>query len=59
MVGKEMNRNPHRHCNHRRTAVHTLHALRQRAGIPYEVERVVCLACGRVLEEHPLRRAAA
>jgi hypothetical protein len=37
----------------------TEHALRQRAGIPYEVERVVCLACRRVLSERTLRRAAA
>ena len=44
--------------DHRHTAV-TRHALRQRAGIPYEVERVVCTACRRVLTERPLRRAAA
>jgi len=37
----------------------TLHALRQQAGIPYEVERRVCLACRRVLDERTLRRAAA
>jgi hypothetical protein len=37
----------------------TEHALRQRAGVPYEVERVVCLACRRVLAERTLRRAAA
>jgi hypothetical protein len=43
---------------HTHTAV-THHALRQRAGIPYEVERVVCTACQRVLDERPLRRAAA
>jgi hypothetical protein len=36
----------------------TVHALRQRAGIPYEVERKVCAACARVLDERPLRRAA-
>ncbi|MEX2210160.1 MAG: hypothetical protein WD689_00145 [Gaiellaceae bacterium] len=39
--------------------VTTLHALRQRAGIPYEVERQVCSSCQRVLDERPLRRAAA
>ena len=33
--------------------------LRQRAGIPYEVERKVCSACERVLDERPVRRAAA
>jgi NMD protein affecting ribosome stability and mRNA decay len=39
--------------------VTTLHALRQRSGIPYEVERQVCSSCQRVLDERPLRRAAA
>lgn len=43
---------------HRHTAV-TVHVLRQRGGVPYEVERVVCGDCGRVLDERPLRRAAA
>lgn len=43
---------------HEHTAI-TLHALCQRSGVPYEVERVVCLACRRVLDERPLRRAAA
>jgi hypothetical protein len=44
--------------NHRHTSV-TLHAIRQRAGIPYEFERKVCSSCRRVLDEKPLRRAAA
>jgi hypothetical protein len=44
--------------DHRHEAV-TLHALRQREGIPYEVERMVCLGCRRVLSERTLRRAAA
>jgi NMD protein affecting ribosome stability and mRNA decay len=35
------------------------HALRQRAGVPYEVERTVCTECRRVLEERTVRRAAA
>jgi hypothetical protein len=35
------------------------HVLRQRAGVPYEVERKVCSACARVLDERPLKRAAA
>jgi NMD protein affecting ribosome stability and mRNA decay len=35
------------------------HFLRQFEGVPYEVERVVCKECGRVLEERPLRRTAA
>jgi NMD protein affecting ribosome stability and mRNA decay len=43
---------------HSHTAV-TTHVVRQRAGIPYEVERVVCGDCRRVLGERPLRRAAA
>jgi len=42
---------------HRHDAV-TRHALRQRQGIPYEVERVVCRGCRRVLSERLLRRAA-
>jgi RNase P subunit RPR2 len=42
---------------HRHRVV-TQHAVEQRSGIPYEVERQVCSACRRVLEERPLRRAA-
>lgn len=38
---------------------HTVHEIRQRAGVPYEVERKVCESCRRVLDEKPLRRAAA
>lgn len=47
-----------KHPLHKHTAV-TTHALRQQAGVPYEVERTVCSACRRVLDERPLRRAAA
>ena len=36
-----------------------VHVLRQRAGIPYEVEQTVCVECHRVLDETPVRRAAA
>ncbi len=43
---------------HRHTAV-TTHVLRQRAGVPYEVERVVCEACRKLLDERALKRAAA
>jgi hypothetical protein len=43
---------------HRHRAV-VQHVLRQRAGIPYEVERKVCSACAEVLDERPLKRAAA
>jgi hypothetical protein len=46
-------RPPHRH-----KAV-TTHLLRQREGVPYEVERKLCSECRRVLDEKPLRRAAA
>jgi hypothetical protein len=44
---------PHRHA--RVTTV----TLGQRAGIPYELERTTCSVCRQVLEERPLRRAAA
>jgi hypothetical protein len=33
--------------------------IRQRDGVPYEVEIRVCSVCGRVLDERPVRRAAA
>ena len=46
-------RQPHKHIAIVR------HELRQRAGIPYEVETKVCSACARVLDERPLKRAAA
>jgi ribosomal protein L37E len=36
----------------------TTHVLRQRGGVPYEVERKVCSSCGKVLDERPLRRPA-
>jgi NMD protein affecting ribosome stability and mRNA decay len=36
-----------------------VHVLLQRAGVPYEVEQKVCADCSRVLDEHPVRRAAA
>jgi hypothetical protein len=43
---------------HRHTAV-TTHLLLQRAGVPYEVEQKHCSECRRVLDERPVRRAAA
>ena len=46
-------RAPHRH-----TKVMS-YTLRQREGIPYEVERVHCSQCSRLLGERPLRRAIA
>jgi hypothetical protein len=30
-----------------------------RAGVPYEIEQQVCAACLRVLDEKPVKRAAA
>ena len=36
-----------------------VHVVLQRAGVPYEVEQQVCAACSRVLDEKPVRRAAA
>jgi hypothetical protein len=43
---------------HRHRSV-TLHVLAQRQGIPYELEQKVCSSCSRILEERPLKRAAA
>jgi NMD protein affecting ribosome stability and mRNA decay len=43
---------------HTHTAVKT-RSIRQRSGIPYEVERSICTDCRRVLEERPVKRAAA
>lgn len=44
--------------SHRHTEV-TTYVLRQKAGVPFEVERKVCSSCRQVLTEKPLRRAAA
>ncbi len=43
---------------HKHTAI-TTHAICQRNGVPYEVERKVCTACQRLLDERPVKRAAA
>jgi hypothetical protein len=43
---------------HKHTAV-TVHALRQRHGVPYHVERKVCSDCKRLLDEKFIKRAAA
>jgi NMD protein affecting ribosome stability and mRNA decay len=43
---------------HRHSAVVT-HLLRQRSGVPFEVEQKVCKSCQRVLDERLVRRAAA
>jgi hypothetical protein len=37
----------------------TTHVIRQRSGVPYEVEQRVCSECRTVLAERQLRRAAA
>jgi len=44
--------------NHRHQEI-TTHVIRQRAGVPYEVEQRVCTECRTVLAERALRRAAA
>jgi NMD protein affecting ribosome stability and mRNA decay len=36
-----------------------VHVLLLRAGIPYEIEQQVCADCARILEEKPVKRAAA
>jgi hypothetical protein len=36
-----------------------VHVLMQRAGVPYEIEQQVCTACAQVLDEKPVKRAAA
>ncbi len=46
----------------RRLHVHkavVTHAVRQRAGVPYEIEQHICLGCRSVLDERQLRRTAA
>jgi RNase P subunit RPR2 len=43
---------------HKHTAT-TIRVLAQRHGVPYEVERTVCRDCRRLLDEKPLKRAAA
>lgn len=43
---------------HKHHAVTTL-AIRQRSGVPYQVERKVCADCQRLLDERPLKRTAA
>jgi hypothetical protein len=42
---------------HKHIAVIT-RAIRQRNGVPFEVERKVCRDCRRILDEKPLKRAA-
>ena len=49
---------PLRRRAHTHTPVRT-YVLSPRLGVPYEVERTVCAQCRQVLEERPLKRAAA
>lgn len=44
--------------SHRHTEV-VKHVLRQRSGVPYEVERKQCASCQEVLGERALRRTTA
>lgn len=43
---------------HKHTA-EIIRAIRQRNGVPFEVERKVCRECRRVLDEKPLKRVPA
>ncbi|HZO33911.1 MAG TPA: hypothetical protein VFB17_02425 [Gaiellaceae bacterium] len=43
---------------HEHVAKH-VHVLAVRAGVPYEIDRQVCVACARVLAERPVKRLAA
>ena len=43
---------------HKHTAV-TKRVIRQLNGVPYEVERRVCADCRQLLDERPVKRAAA
>jgi hypothetical protein len=56
MADRNVQRNARRLHEHRAVV---MHALRQQAGIPYEIERQVCSGCRRVLAERTVRRAAA
>lgn len=39
--------------------VSVVHVVLPKAGVPYEVERRVCADCKRILDERPVKRAAA
>ena len=43
---------------HKHSSV-TVHAIRQRAGVAYHVERQVCSHCRQLLDEKTIKRAAA
>jgi hypothetical protein len=44
--------------SHKHSAI-TIRAIRQRKGIPYEVEQRICADCGEILRERPVKRTAA
>ncbi len=52
-MGNQPTHKPHEHDAER------VHVLLLRRGIPYEIERHVCAKCARVLDEKPVKRAAA
>jgi len=37
----------------------TVHVVVLKSGVPYEIEQQVCTSCARILDEKPVRRAAA
>jgi hypothetical protein len=49
---------PSRPHPHEHVAKH-VHVLVLRAGVPYEIDRQVCVSCARVLVEKPVKRLAA
>jgi hypothetical protein len=53
MTIKPLTDNEHQHT------VAVVHVVLQKAGIPYEIEQQICTACLRVLDERPVKRAAA
>ena len=51
--------NIHEHVALHEHVAKRVHVLLQKAGVPYEIEQQVCQACARVLDEKPVKRAAA
>jgi len=39
--------------------VKRVHVVLLRSGVPYEIEQQVCADCARILDERPVKRAAA
>lgn len=42
-----------------RHAAERVHVVVQRRGVPYEIEQLVCSDCHAIIDEKPLKRAAA